>query len=109
VKQHARLSVISKREPPSQSIFELAEKAGVRLRPRIQPQPFDNQFVRDLVDMRRCGLFQAVWIDADRIRVRLPDQMPDDAPRSLSRIEANMLITAWKAAPKKPSAVAVSL
>lgn len=106
--QPAKLSAISKREPRSPSIFELASKAGVALWTSPAPRPFDNQFVRDLVAMRKCGLFSAVWIDADKIRVRLPDQMPDEPPRPLSRTQADMLIAAWKAAPKKPSTIAHS-
>ena len=58
--------------------------------------------------MRQSGLFQAVWIDAEKIRVRLPDQMLDESPQPLSRMQADMLIAAWQAAPKKPSAIAVS-
>lgn len=105
--QPAKLSVISKKEPTSLSIFELAERAGVRLRPNPQPKPFDNQFVRDLVDMRRCGLFETVWIDADKIRVRKYGDKPG-ASEPLSRLEADMLIAAWKAVPKKPSTIVVS-
>lgn len=99
--QRAKLSVISERKPQYLSIFELAEKAKVRLRPQTQIRKFDNQFVRDLVAMRRCGLFSAVWIDADRIRVRLPDQMPDDPPQAISRGQADQLIEAWRATLRK--------
>jgi hypothetical protein len=102
VTQPAKLSVISKQKPRSLSIFELASKAGVKLWQSPSPRPFDNQFVRDLVAMRRSGLFSAVWIDADKIRVRTPDQMPDEAPQRLTRLQADMLIAAWRALP--PSA-----
>jgi hypothetical protein len=77
------------------SIFELAERAGVSLRKRPDPKPFDNQFVQDIVSMRKNGLFEAVWIDADNIRVRKPGDEYGSTER-LSRLQANALIAEWK-------------
>jgi len=76
------------------SIWELA---GLRMRPNVQPRAFDNQFVRDLVGMRRAGLFAAVWVDQDKIRVRMPGEDLDLAPQPLSRFQAEQLIAACKA------------
>jgi hypothetical protein len=61
---------------------------------------FDNQFVRDLVAMRRAGIFQAIWIDADRIRVQR--EMWED-PHRIMREEAQRLIDEWKGVPRKPA------
>jgi hypothetical protein len=46
--------------------------------------------------MRRAGLFQAVWIDADRIRVRMPDDDFDAPPQRLSRPDGERLVVAWR-------------
>ena len=54
---------------------------------------FDNQFVRDLVAMRRAGIFQAVWIDADRVQVQR--ELWDD-PQYITREKAQRLIAEWK-------------
>ena len=77
-------------------IWQIAESAGVRLVRKAQPKPFDNQFVRDVVAMRREGLFQAVWIDADKIAVRTIEQEISDPPQRLSRFQVEQLIAAWK-------------
>jgi len=81
-----------------ESIWELA---GLRMRPKPEPRPFDNQFVRDLVAMRKAGMFAAVWVDADKISVRMPGDDPDLAPQRISRIQAERLIAAWKDSSKK--------
>ncbi len=80
-----------------ESIWELA---GLRMRPNVEPRPFDNQFVRDLVAARKAGLFSAVWMDQDRIAVKMPGEDPDMAPQRISRFQAERLIAAWKS-PKK--------
>lgn len=54
---------------------------------------FDNQFVRDLVAMRRAGIFQAVWIDAGVISVRREMWGERDW---LTREKAQRLIDEWK-------------
>ncbi len=79
----------------------ILEMAGLRMRPKVEPPHFDNQFVRDLVAMRKAGLFSAVWVDADKIGVRMPGDDPDLAPQRISRFQAERLIAAWKAPNKK--------
>lgn len=75
------------------SIWELA---GINLRKRPEPKPFDNQFVRDMLRLRRAKVFEAIWIDADVIRVRLPGVDPELPPQKLTKFEAERLIDAWK-------------
>ena len=47
---------------------------GRPLRPyitdRVPPEPERSQIIRGLIALRKAGEFQAIWIDADRIRVR---------------------------------------
>lgn len=82
----------------SDSVWEIAARAGIRLRRRVEPKPFDNQFVCDLVAMRRAGLFQAVFIDADRISVLTLEQEWNDHPQPLSRVQAENFIAEWRRA-----------
>ena len=71
------------------SIWEIA---GITpLRARVVAR-FDNQFVKDLLEMRRQGVFAGLWIDADKIKVCAPGQ---DVQR-LTRAQADLLIEAWK-------------
>ena len=85
------------------SIFQIAERAGVGLRRRIA-KPFDNEFVLDLIAMRKDGQFVAVYIDADQVRVKTTEHDADDPPSKISRIQAQKLIDEWKLSRRKPPA-----
>ncbi len=81
-----------------QSIWKLA---GLRARTVPPPPLFDNQFVRDMVAMRKAGIFARVWIDADRIYVQMFSG-PDGVKQPMTRFQAEQLIAAWRS-PKKKS------
>lgn len=72
-----------------------SRQGRVRLVPRSVAK-FDNQFVNDLLAMRRAGKLKAVWIDEERIRVRRLDQHDLEDPIRLSLKHAHEMIEEWK-------------
>jgi hypothetical protein len=59
------------------------------------PPPFDNQFIVDLLRMRKDGIFSGLWMDSGIIRVCIYE-----GPRTkITEAQARALIAQWKGQP----------
>ena len=72
------------------------ERARIRILRPGECVPFDNELVKNLVAMRKAGKLAGVWIDDERIKVRMPGDHEFEPLRSITRPEAYAMVDEWQ-------------